>query len=267
MEKHEVTKEGNYLDNEGNWRNKAGLLINESGEVILEDSGNRKAYVEIDSDNNVLGWGSTYIDGAIELKYNEKNELPDVLNRPFLYKYKNKKFVEIEGKKEELKKSYEHSVNEPTESTILTNMLGRSDGYEKDKVACQVKKAITFLTENLDEEQAVQVPDLFEEWQPGKNYVIGKRLKYGVDENGVTQLYEVAQDHTSQENWVPSEVTSLYKKIGVTDTGYDIWTQPYGYADPYMIGKIISHNGQLYISSVDNNVWEPGVHGWNLYEG
>lgn len=40
------------------------------------------------------------------------------------------------------------------------------------------------------------------------------------------------------------------------------WKQPTGAADAYKAGDIVSHNGKTWISSVDNNVWEPGVYGW-----
>jgi len=41
--------------------------------------------------------------------------------------------------------------------------------------------------------------------------------------------------------------------------------QPTGAHDAYALGAIVAHNGQLWISTVDANVWEPGVYGWNTY--
>jgi len=43
------------------------------------------------------------------------------------------------------------------------------------------------------------------------------------------------------------------------------WVQPQGAHDAYSLGAIVSHNGQLWISTVDSNVWEPSVYGWDLY--
>lgn len=236
------------------------------GEEPVNDTGERTAYIQLDSNNNVTGWGTDEQENTVAYPFNGFEELPPVLRDPLIYKYEDGEFVENLYVKGELKKEFNYQEAMPTETNILTNMLGVDDNYKKDKIACQVNKALEFLTENLDEEQAVQVPDLFEEWQPDKNYVLGKRLKYGVDENGVTQLYEVAQSHTSQENWDPKSTHSLYKQIGVTDSGYDIWTQPYGSEDAYNVGDIVFHNKILYISVKDNNVWEPGVYGWKEYE-
>ena len=40
------------------------------------------------------------------------------------------------------------------------------------------------------------------------------------------------------------------------------WTQPLGATDAYNKDDVVSHNGKLWKSTVDANVWEPGVHGW-----
>lgn len=48
---------------------------------------------------------------------------------------------------------------------------------------------------------------------------------------------------------------------------YPEWVQPTGAHDAYNIGDIVSHNGQLWISTVASNVWEPGAYGWELYGG
>ena len=41
------------------------------------------------------------------------------------------------------------------------------------------------------------------------------------------------------------------------------WIQPVGAQDAYNTGAQVSHNNLHWISTVDNNVWEPGVYGWN----
>ena len=33
-----------------------------------------------------------------------------------------------------------------------------------------------------------------------------------------------------------------------------------------LTGDIVSHNDQLWISTTDGNVWEPGIYGWEVYE-
>ena len=46
---------------------------------------------------------------------------------------------------------------------------------------------------------------------------------------------------------------------------YQVWHQPVGAGDAYMKDDIVYHNGSLYISTTDNNVWAPDTYGWELY--
>ena len=46
------------------------------------------------------------------------------------------------------------------------------------------------------------------------------------------------------------------------DPGYPAWVQPQGAHDAYRQGDRVSHNGAGWISTLDANVWEPGVEGW-----
>ena len=36
----------------------------------------------------------------------------------------------------------------------------------------------------------------------------------------------------------------------------------YSYHDAYPLGAKVSHNEKHWTSTVENNVWEPGVYGW-----
>lgn len=117
---------------------------------------------------------------------------------------------------------------------------------------------------NLPDDQAMEVADLYPEWVAMKAYVVDEIVKYGVNADGETQLYKVIQAHTSQEDWKPDVTASLYKAIGFTDDGVSIWTQPLGSHDAYAKGDVVSFEDQLWISTVDGNVWQPGVYGWEL---
>jgi len=117
---------------------------------------------------------------------------------------------------------------------------------------------------NLPDDQAMEVADLYPDWVAMKAYAVDEIVKYGVNADGETQLYKVIQAHTSQEDWKPDVTASLYKAIGFTDDGVSIWTQPLGATDAYMKGDVVSYEDQLWISTVDNNVWQPGVYGWEL---
>ena len=114
----------------------------------------------------------------------------------------------------------------------------------------------------LDDTTAMEIADLYEPWEIGKTYEVGKIVKYGVNADGETQLYTVIQAHTSQANWTPDTAVSLFKAVGFTDSGVSVWTQPLGATDAYMKGDIVSHKDKTWTSDIDNNVWEPGVYGW-----
>lgn len=115
---------------------------------------------------------------------------------------------------------------------------------------------------NLEDDKAMEIADLYPEWQDKKAYTVDEIVKYGVNADGETQLYRVIQAHTSQADWTPDTAASMFKAIGFTDSGIAIWTQPLGSSDAYMKGDIVSFENQLWKSTVDNNVWQPGIYGW-----
>lgn len=66
---------------------------------------------------------------------------------------------------------------------------------------------------DLPDEQAVKVPMLYDRWQEGKKYKIGKRLFH----EGA--LYKVRQAHTSQAQYPPPLVPALYERIDESHAG------------------------------------------------
>lgn len=116
----------------------------------------------------------------------------------------------------------------------------------------------------LPDDRAMEVADLYPEWAAMKAYSVDDIVKYGVNTDGEAQLYKVIQAHTSQEDWKPDVTTSLYKAIGFTDNGTAIWTQPLGAIDAYMKGDVVSFEDRIWVSTIDNNVWQPGVYGWEV---
>ena len=135
----------------------------------------------------------------------------------------------------------------------------------KEMIAMQMNRFFQIMAQQmeLDDETAMEIADLYEAWEAGKSYEIGKVVKYGVNADGETQLYSVLQAHTSQADWLPDITPSLYKAIGFTDSGVPIWTQPLGATDAYAKGDVVSHNGKTWTSDIDANVYEPGVYGWS----
>lgn len=113
---------------------------------------------------------------------------------------------------------------------------------------------------DLSDTEALKVPMLYDRWQAGKGYEIGLRLFYD------GRLYKVLQAHTSHEAYPPDITVSLYAEVLNPDPSViPEWVQP-GSTNPYMMGDKVRHNGHIWISTMDYNVFEPGVAGWEVIE-
>lgn len=135
-----------------------------------------------------------------------------------------------------------------------------------DFLSKQIRRALELFAETItDESTMMEIADMYPQYAVGKAYKTGDVFSYGVNKDGETQLYQVLQPHTSAAEWKPGEAVSLYKAIGITPQGYPIWTQPLGATDAYQKGDIVQDEGELWISTIDNNVWKPGVYGWEKY--
>lgn len=113
--------------------------------------------------------------------------------------------------------------------------------------------------ESMTDTAALDSPELFANWRGDcVAYDKGQRLRYA----GV--LYRVLIAHTSQPDWAPDVAASLFAKVLIPDenTVYP-WEQPDS-TNPYMKGDKVTHNGETWASTIDNNVWEPGVYGWEV---
>jgi len=66
-----------------------------------------------------------------------------------------------------------------------------------------------------------------------------------------------------------AEVLRTARASGAIDTpARDAeWVQPTGAHDAYLKGDEVEHDDKLWVSTVDYNVWEPGVSGWREKAG
>ena len=132
--------------------------------------------------------------------------------------------------------------------------------YEK---LLKLREAIEKGSSVLDDTEALGVPELFPNWEVNHPYEVGDRMRYA------DQLYKVVQAHTSQADWTPDITPALYTPVAEPGE-IPVWKQPTGAQDAYNTGDKVHYpdaDGPVYISTVDANVWEPGVYGWDLYEG
>lgn len=127
----------------------------------------------------------------------------------------------------------------------------------KPSQAVAFRTQVNTLIASFDDKAAVENAVLFPQWS-------GDSVEYAVDERVQYDgsLYKVLQAHTSQVDWMPSAVPSLFAKVLIDEeTGAPkAWEQPDS-TNGYKTGDIVIHNEKYWISLVDNNVWEPGATG------
>ncbi|MBQ3062034.1 MAG: alpha-amylase [Clostridia bacterium] len=134
--------------------------------------------------------------------------------------------------------------------------------------ARQLRRALQLWASTLEDESLMmEIADIYPGWRGNsRSYKAGDIVAWGENDDGETQLYTVLQDHVSQDGWSPEKAPSLFKKVGFTDSGIALWTQPLGASDSYEVGDIVWHGHITWVSDVDGNVWEPGVYGWTAVE-
>lgn len=119
---------------------------------------------------------------------------------------------------------------------------------------------VTFLRSarlTADDQTALAGKELYPLWNETAVYKKGDRVRY----DGV--LYRCLQDHTAQATWTPERAPSLWAKVLIpTPSVIPEWEQPES-TNPYMKGDKVKYNGKTWVSSIDNNVWAPGVYGWD----
>lgn len=113
----------------------------------------------------------------------------------------------------------------------------------------------------LDDAEALEAVELFPEWNGEVAYEQGQRVRY----EGI--LYRCLQSHTAQAGWTPTAAPSLWAKVLIPDENViPEWEQP-GSTNPYAKGDKVTHNGKIWVSMTDENIWEPGVYGWEEWNG
>lgn len=153
-----------------------------------------------------------------------------------------------------VKKTYTSVAEQATQPTLAKLDVATT---ENTKIS-----SIVFVNaaemEQLPDATIVENASMFADWVENVDYTLNDIRKENSD------LYRCVQSHTSQAGWEPSNTPALWTMIGDITAEYPAWTQPIGAFDAYAIDAKCSHNGDNWVSIVDNNVWEPGVYGWEV---
>lgn len=154
-----------------------------------------------------------------------------------------------------------------TDTEPIGVILGANETDNKLQLSDQFRKAINLFAQTLDEETALEICGVYDEWKIDTTYKADEYITYGVNGVGDKQLYKVVQAHTSQSDWTPDKTPALYTAIGLDENGYDVWSKPTGSHDAYNNGDIVNYNGTLYKSLIDGNIYSPEEYpaGWEVY--
>ena len=132
----------------------------------------------------------------------------------------------------------------------------------KRSKAIMLRALIEKAAVSLPDDDAMEAVELFPAWAANTEYAADVRVRYA------DKLYRCVQGHTSQSGWEPPAVPALWTEVAKPGE-IPVWKQPTGAQDAYMTGDKVHYptaDDPVYRSIVDNNVWEPGVYGWELVE-
>lgn len=104
-------------------------------------------------------------------------------------------------------------------------------------------------------EEIAEIVNLYPAWASGTAYSVGDLVAYD------NRLYKVVQAHTSQATWQPPNVPALFVDTAPAGTIPE-WVAPTGAHNAYNLGDLVTYQGQVWRSTIADNVWPPGVFGW-----
>ncbi len=114
--------------------------------------------------------------------------------------------------------------------------------------------------ETLDDVTITEHADIFPKWDENWTGKKGTILRDG------DRLYRSIHDVGKGQNVKPSDNPSMWTPIGNPQDEFPDWSQPLGAHDAYALGAKVTHNKKKWVSTEENNIWEPGVYGWQEYK-
>ena len=189
--------------------------------------------------------------------------------------YNSQATEEIRSSVKNIEENLDETVNRVVaeKTGILENQITETNntirGLETEtnktirNLEAEIDNLKIIIADNLTPEQEEELLDKYPVWEVGVAYEEGDIVNYD------DVLYVVVQAHTSQADWLPSEVASLYK-LHLSDEledGTEViseWKQPTGAHDAYHTGDKVEFEGKIYESTIDNNTWSPSDYpqGW-----
>jgi hypothetical protein len=111
--------------------------------------------------------------------------------------------------------------------------------------ARKLRPIIEQAMQTVDDNTALKAVELYPHWEVGITYYVGFKVQYN------DKLYKVRQQHTSQADWLPDKVPSLYTEIDETDKGTLENPIPYNGNMVLEQGKYYTQNDVIYLCTRD----------------
>ncbi|MEM4935246.1 MAG: hypothetical protein ABIL39_11640 [candidate division WOR-3 bacterium] len=166
---------------------------------------------------------------------------------------------------DEVNDYFTYEVIDKTIEEIQAEILANSEAQKEVLIQEKLKVQVENEVQALPDTEALNNQGLYPTWTHPFYYTLDFKCQHFNAENELV-LYKCVQAHESQENWQPKDVPALFVRIAQEGEILD-WVQPQGSHDAYQTGDKVNHNGQVWISVVDDNIWEPSVYGWEIYTG
>ena len=139
-----------------------------------------------------------------------------------------------------------------------------AQAQETQRTAIETKLQVQVIEEAqaiTDDTEALENQELFPIWETlEEGYIFLANRKYQALVDSEMLLYRVNEPGGSakQNEWHPSTVPALFTRVAFPDEILP-WVQPTGAQDAYNTGDKVTYTGNIWESTVDANVFAPGV--------
>ena len=104
------------------------------------------------------------------------------------------------------------------ETAAVQESFARAEAAEKKRPLTEAEVLRMIVSQQVntlevDDATAYRMREFYPEWKSGMTLTVGYNLQYG------GKLYRVIQAHTSQDDWTPDAVASLFEHIDETHDG------------------------------------------------
>lgn len=220
----------------------------------------QKILAALDEDGAVIGYYIDEYDGtAVEI---DRETHAEHMAKPGVYTWNGTEF------------SYqEYTASEPTEEEQAETELMAEYAAKYAAIEALAEIQAQAVAKTATPKTIKRLAALYPTFESLVGKEIDKDVTPYIRHNG--EIYLVNQTHTAAAEWTPGTAgtESLFSKVAEPGTVAP-WVQPLGGHDAYNKpgsglpkSDPVSHNGKIWVSEINGNIWEPGVHGWVEFNG